>query len=181
MEKYLGVTSPRPGKDITRRNWNAEKVEQDARLAHPASELESAEEGAVDSEGTPLPTSAFTRRDTIMELPGVERNVWEFRSMELDPVATITGGREALDVPYNRTGADVSSDPHVEATGETRNKQDLSGKGQAAKVGKKAATYRFVDTSSLETKDVKLSPVGMGKKQFKEARDNHGQRNRKAK
>lgn len=183
MEKYLGVKSPRPGKDITRRNWNAEKVEQDARLAHPASELESAEEGAVDLEGTPLPTSAFTRRDTIMELPGVERNVWEFRSMELDPVATTTGGPEALDVPYNRTGADVSSDPpHVEAAGETRVEQDLSGKGHAAKVGKKAATYRFVDTSSPETKDVKLNPAGMGKKQFKkEAGDNHGQRNKKAK
>lgn len=182
MEKYLGVKSPRPGKDLTKRNWNAEKLEKDARLAHPASELESAEESAIDSQGTPLPTSAFTRRDTIMELPGVERNVWEFRSMDLDPVATTTGGPDALDVPYNRTG-DVSSEPaHVEAAGETRVEQDLSGKGHATKVGKKAATYRFVDTSSAETKDVKLSPIGMGKKQFKkEAGDSHGHRTKKAK
>jgi hypothetical protein len=184
MEKYLGVKSPRPGKDLTKRNWNAEKLEKDARLAHPASELETSEESAIDSEGTPLPTSAFTRRDTIMELPGVERNVWEFRSMDLDPVATTTGGPEALDVPYNRTGIDVSSAPaHVDAAGETRVEQDLSGKGHAAQVGKKKATYRFVDTSSTETKDVKLSPVGMGKKQFKKetAGDSQGHRTKKAK
>lgn len=168
MEQYLGVKSPRPGKDMTKRNWNAEKQEKDARLAHPASELESSEETAVDSEGTPLSTSAFTRRDTIMELPGVERNVWEFRSTDLDPVATATGGTEALDVPYNRTGDERSSEPpHVDAAGETRVEQDLSGKGHAAEVGKKKSAYRFVDTSSPDAKDVKMSTKGMGKKQFK--------------
>jgi hypothetical protein len=166
MEKYLGVKSPRPGKDLTMRNWNAEKIEKDARLAHPSSQLESSEETAVDAEGKPLPTSAFSRRDTIMELPGVERNVWEFRSMDLDPVTTITGGTQALDVPYNRTGSDTSSaPPHVDAAGETRVEQDLSGKGHVEAVGKKKAAYRFVDVAAA--KDVKMSTKGMSKKQFK--------------
>lgn len=180
MEQYLGVKSPRPGKDLTRRNWNAEKLEKDARLAHPSSELESSEETAIDAEGKPLPTSAFTRRDTIMELPGVERNVWEFRSMDLDPVTTATGGAQALDVPYNRTGSDSSSaPPHVDAAGETRVEQDLSGKGHAAEIGKKSP-YRFVDTSSPAAKDVKMSTKGMSKKQFKEVGDSQ-QRSHKAK
>lgn len=168
MEKYLGVKSPRPGKDLTMRNWNAEKVEKDARLAHPSSQLESSEETATDAEGKPLPTSAFTRRDTIMELPGVERNVWEFRSMDLDPVSTTTGGTQALDVPYNRTGRESTSalpPPHVDAAGETRVEQDLSGKGHVTPIGKKKAAYRFVDVSTA--KDVKMSTKGMSKKQYK--------------
>ena len=102
--------------------------------------------------------------------------------MDLDPVTTTTGGAQALDVPYNRTGSDSSSaPPHVDVAGETRVEQDLSGKGHAAEIGKKKSAYRFVDTSSPAAKDVKMSTKGMSKKQFKKEVGDSQQRSHKAK
>ncbi|KAJ9118188.1 hypothetical protein QFC22_004092 [Naganishia vaughanmartiniae] len=162
MEQYLGVKSPRPGKDITKRNWNAEKVEKDSRLAHPSSSLEQAEENAVDERtGQVLDTSAFSRRDTIKELDGVERNVWEFRSIdEADPTTTATGASAALDVPYNRTNDASTNKPS--ALKPTPSSPDSAEAGRVEVVGKKHHAYRFVDAGA-ET----LGTKGMGKKQYK--------------
>ncbi|KAJ9099789.1 hypothetical protein QFC21_003787 [Naganishia friedmannii] len=163
MEQYLGVKSPRPGKDITKRNWNAEKVEKDSRLAHPSSSLEQAEENAVDERtGKALETSAFSRRDTIRELDGVERNVWEFRSIdEADPTTTATGASAALDVPYNRTDT-ASATKKAPASSSTSSALNADEDGEVKVVGKKQHAYRFVDASS-DT----LGTKGMGKKQYK--------------
>ncbi|KAJ9091569.1 hypothetical protein QFC19_009025 [Naganishia cerealis] len=167
MEQYLGVKSPRPGKDLTKRNWNAEKQEKDARLAHPSSSLEQAEESAVDPETQePLPTSAFSRRDTIKELDGVERNVWEFRGMEdADPATTSTGGPAALDVPYNRTTSTKSSTEKTSAT--APQKKEITSSGERVSVGKKQHAYRFVDAPSTS-----VSTRGMGKRQYRDVQKN---------
>jgi hypothetical protein len=168
MEQYLGVKSPRPGKDITKRNWNAEKVEKDSRLAHPASSLEQAEEDAIDERtGEVLETSAFSRRDTIRELDGVERNVWEFRSIEeADPTTTATGASAALDVPYNRTDTSTQTKTTVSSSPARKDRSNTmtssTADGEKVLVGKKQHAYRFVD-AGVET----LGTKGMGKKQYK--------------
>lgn len=188
MERYLGARQIKAAgnklNDVT-----ISKAEREARSLHPAAALEFEEEAAHEAfentgasvsvkDSGDQDNSAFTARDTLIRDPRMERAVWEFRSEESgDYESTRPGGKDALDVPFNRvlsaeetTRAEAAAAARRAARALKLKALEQENLGERIKVKlvsdapAKDNLYKFQDVKKRDEAQT-FSPINMGKRQ----------------
>jgi hypothetical protein len=165
MEKYLAVRQPR---DLSRphmANHRTEQAERSSRLLHPSSTIEAIEEAsheaaqreAMGDGGHTVDETAFTARDTIRKIPGLERGAWEFKDEEVvagaiqEATEAIKQGKDAtapFKSPDFRTPYSLSTGHTAEAEQAVEAEQRAEDASKMSKVGK--TLFRFVDVGGMK-------------------------------
>ncbi len=157
MEKHLSVRHPRSINTPHLANIRTEQQERNTRLLHPSVALETAAEAqheAAQKEGDFIDDSAFTRRDTVLKVPGLERGAWEFkdeslvaRSFKIAKEDMEKGGDGKAAFNNTEFKTPFSLKEGAEDVTKVVEMKEKKAEGESKEVEVGRSTFRFVDTS----------------------------------